>query len=338
MALDRLEKNMGIISTLDDEPNDVGGLSAKELKEKFDEAGEAVKDYLNNTLLPSIEGQDGAASIGAKPFEGVDGTTVQEQIEQINEKIGDVVLGQIPDGSITPEKLAGGIRSYYRYFKAEEWMVSSGGAKLKIQASVHKLPTRLLIVSKTVHMLVGRSAVEYGEGDVGGVKALLIDCMEAALAANTTTAGTYPVAADGHVELTWEQVQHYLLEGELVNAATAQIKSVELGFNWKERDTTGVEKTVELDELLAATYTPALGGASNTLDELLNLAVIQGLRFRKAVAGVTGWKAKYDLDGRMNANTWGVMETSVQMDTETGELVVSAGSAYEGELLVIAAP
>lgn len=39
-----LEKDMNIISALDDEPNDVGGLTATELKAKFDEGGNAIKD------------------------------------------------------------------------------------------------------------------------------------------------------------------------------------------------------------------------------------------------------------------------------------------------------
>lgn len=55
MALSRFEKDMGIIAALDDEPNDVGGLSAQQLKEKFDEGGQAVKRYLNETLSPEIE-------------------------------------------------------------------------------------------------------------------------------------------------------------------------------------------------------------------------------------------------------------------------------------------
>ena len=50
-----LEKDMNIISALDDEPNDVGGLTATELKAKFDEGGEALKAYLNDTLLPQAD-------------------------------------------------------------------------------------------------------------------------------------------------------------------------------------------------------------------------------------------------------------------------------------------
>lgn len=57
MALSRFEKDMGIIAALDDEPNDVGGLTAQQLKEKFDEGGQAIKTYLNETLLLEIVDQ-----------------------------------------------------------------------------------------------------------------------------------------------------------------------------------------------------------------------------------------------------------------------------------------
>ena len=55
MAVTKFSKNMAIISALDDEPNDVGGLTASELKAKFDEGGEALKTYINGTLIPAVE-------------------------------------------------------------------------------------------------------------------------------------------------------------------------------------------------------------------------------------------------------------------------------------------
>ena len=55
MALDRLNDDLNIVQALDDEPNDVGGLTAGELKAKFDAAGLVIKDFLNNTLLPQLE-------------------------------------------------------------------------------------------------------------------------------------------------------------------------------------------------------------------------------------------------------------------------------------------
>ena len=55
MALQKLTKDLKIIAKLDDEPNDVGGLTADELKAKFDEAGEIIKSYLNDGLLEQLE-------------------------------------------------------------------------------------------------------------------------------------------------------------------------------------------------------------------------------------------------------------------------------------------
>lgn len=81
-----LEKNMDIISALDDEPNDVGGLTATELKAKFDEGGNAIKDYLNNTVIPEVK-----VALGDKAGK---------------DELQGLVLGQIPDGTITEDKLS----------------------------------------------------------------------------------------------------------------------------------------------------------------------------------------------------------------------------------------
>ena len=55
MSIQQFEKNMGIISALDDEPNDVGGMTSAELKAKFDEGGISIKEYINTVLLPALE-------------------------------------------------------------------------------------------------------------------------------------------------------------------------------------------------------------------------------------------------------------------------------------------
>ena len=52
------DDDMDIIQKLDDEPNDVGGLTAAQLKEVFDQAGNQVKDYINNELVPAIISED----------------------------------------------------------------------------------------------------------------------------------------------------------------------------------------------------------------------------------------------------------------------------------------
>lgn len=54
LVIPGLDDDLDIIQKLDDEPNDVGGLTAAELKAKFDAAGNTIKRYINEELLPAI--------------------------------------------------------------------------------------------------------------------------------------------------------------------------------------------------------------------------------------------------------------------------------------------
>lgn len=141
MALSKFEKDMNIVAALDDEPNDVGGLTAAELKAKFDEGGNAVKKYLNETLTDELddalsglsdEKVDATTTVNGHPLsedvtvtkedvglENVDNTSDVDkpistaQREALNLKadkseLAGVVLGQIPDESLTEEKFKPG--------------------------------------------------------------------------------------------------------------------------------------------------------------------------------------------------------------------------------------
>lgn len=55
MSITKLNDDLNIVQKLDDQPNDVGGLTAAELKAKFDEGSLTIQDYINNTLLPFLE-------------------------------------------------------------------------------------------------------------------------------------------------------------------------------------------------------------------------------------------------------------------------------------------
>lgn len=84
MAFEKFNKDMKIISALDDEPNDVGGLTAAELKAKFDEGGEALKRYLNDTLIPAVVA-DGATEEHRAEAEAA--RVAAEQTRQANETL-----------------------------------------------------------------------------------------------------------------------------------------------------------------------------------------------------------------------------------------------------------
>ena len=54
LEIQLLDGDLNIIQKLDDEPNDVGGLTSAELKAKFDEGGNIIKKYINETLIPLV--------------------------------------------------------------------------------------------------------------------------------------------------------------------------------------------------------------------------------------------------------------------------------------------
>lgn len=53
-----MDGDLNIIQALDDEPNDVGGLTSAQLKAKFDEAGNTIKEYINTKLIPAVLAED----------------------------------------------------------------------------------------------------------------------------------------------------------------------------------------------------------------------------------------------------------------------------------------
>lgn len=138
MALPAFETNLNIIQQLDDEPNDVGGLTAAELKAKFDEAGLTIQTWINETLLPAMI----AANLAFAKTTDIPADTVQAAIENVqessaaatqalgntlsateeslqgqitenynalHEELLQAVIGSIPDASVTYRKLASDI-------------------------------------------------------------------------------------------------------------------------------------------------------------------------------------------------------------------------------------
>ena len=83
MAFTKLTKDLDIIQKLDDEPNDVGGLTAAELKKKFDDSGNAIKDYLNETLVPELD-----TAVGGKTSKGYVDAEIAKCIPKTGGEVG----------------------------------------------------------------------------------------------------------------------------------------------------------------------------------------------------------------------------------------------------------
>lgn len=54
MAIPKFADDLGIIQKLGDNPNTDDGLTAQELKERFDAAGLMIQKYINDVLIPNI--------------------------------------------------------------------------------------------------------------------------------------------------------------------------------------------------------------------------------------------------------------------------------------------
>lgn len=110
MAYSKITDDMNIIQALPDEPNDVGGLTAAQLKAKFDEAGNKIKTAFNNLVDELNDDSSGASAseIGFTRSAGVPADNVQDAIENVQSQLQGISQGAVADGSITTAKLADG--------------------------------------------------------------------------------------------------------------------------------------------------------------------------------------------------------------------------------------
>lgn len=109
VLLTKLTDDLNIIALLDNEPNDVGGLSAEELKAKFDEGSLLIQKYINEVLIPELAGENGAANIGITTVPALTGAeTVQAALEAIERQMAEMTQGAVADNSIITQKLADG--------------------------------------------------------------------------------------------------------------------------------------------------------------------------------------------------------------------------------------
>lgn len=65
-----------------------------------------IRDYLNDRLLPALEGAGGAAHVGVTPFPGVSAENVQAAIAELQQHINDINAGILPDFGVTTEKIS----------------------------------------------------------------------------------------------------------------------------------------------------------------------------------------------------------------------------------------
>lgn len=102
MAIPKFTKDIEVIQKLSDLPNTTDGLTADQLKAKFDEAAKMVKAFLNDELIPAIA----ARQIPFEKTMEISAETIQDAIIAVQKQIQDAASGTIVNGSVTREKLS----------------------------------------------------------------------------------------------------------------------------------------------------------------------------------------------------------------------------------------
>ena len=109
MAFTKSTDDLNIIQKLDDEPNDASGLTAEQLKAKFDEAGNKLQEFVNKHV-EELHAETASESIGIKDKAGnastvqavvdADRTEATEKIDLLYEAVNGAISGKgnIPIG------------------------------------------------------------------------------------------------------------------------------------------------------------------------------------------------------------------------------------------------
>lgn len=84
-------------------------MQPNELKAYFDSSPEQLRQA-HNGLCDALSANTAAASLGFQRTAGVPADNVQDAIEDVQAQLTDAVLGNIPSGSITGDKLAQDVR------------------------------------------------------------------------------------------------------------------------------------------------------------------------------------------------------------------------------------
>ncbi len=116
MSIPKLTKDLAVVQKLSDLPNALDGLTAAELKAKFDEAGLAIQNWINNDLVPALKAENLPFAASSQ----LNAADVQSAIELVFEQVRGASSGTITNGSVTKAKLAQALLE--RVFGGRVWV------------------------------------------------------------------------------------------------------------------------------------------------------------------------------------------------------------------------
>ena len=77
----------------------------KQIQDVFDQIATYINDEITDVLNSTTDGASGGDSVAMTAISGVTGATVQAIAEDLKTQIDATVIDQIPDGSLTDDKL-----------------------------------------------------------------------------------------------------------------------------------------------------------------------------------------------------------------------------------------
>lgn len=115
MGLTKLTADLNIISPLSDLPNTEDGLTPEAMKDKFDEAANIIKDFINLTNIPELEDAINAAAQGIG-FDGVGTNSIADfaiTTAKLHQTEGSeaVTTETIRDRAVTLSKLSASLQN-----------------------------------------------------------------------------------------------------------------------------------------------------------------------------------------------------------------------------------
>lgn len=165
IELELINGDLSIISKLDDEPNDVGGLTSTQLKAKFDEAGNIIKEYLNESLIPAVLAADATEATRSS----AEAERVENEVERVaNENVRvPAETARIAAENIRIENEATRVASEEERIDAEATRKSNEAQRIQNENAREDLETGYVARAEAAAQRAEKAAAE-AEGVAGG--------------------------------------------------------------------------------------------------------------------------------------------------------------------------
>lgn len=160
LELQIFDGDLNIIQKLDDEPNDVGGLTSAELKAEFDKAGNTIKTYINETLIPAILSED-ATEKGRQAAETARVAAEKSRVEvEKTREAAEAARVEAENGRAAAEK----DRQVWEYYNEQRTYVPGNKVFYQGSSFVCTTPAQGILPTEKTHWTVIVEKGDSGDG------------------------------------------------------------------------------------------------------------------------------------------------------------------------------